>query len=176
MSFHETPSQTARLAGMDASWAYEVLDPHEQFSDWNASWIKFKFPSPNRQFMKPMYIPIPPFSPADMSPRFQALDFSEVNFPSFLLKLPSSLQIQLAMFCREDGDFLCLNLICCCFWLQSTEWSLCWTLNFPSQECSFTWQHPSLHPPFEGKEWSSIPYQKGSLDMGIGLRAFVDVS
>lgn len=138
MSFHETPSQTARLAGMDASWAYEVLDPHEQFSDWNASWIKFKFPSPNRQFMKPMYIPIPPFSPADMSPRFQALDFSEVNFPSFLLKLPSSLQIQLAMFCREDGDFLCLNLICCCFWLQSTEWSLCWTLNFPSQECSYT--------------------------------------
>ncbi|KAI1242083.1 hypothetical protein IHE44_0005600 [Lamprotornis superbus] len=32
MSSYETPSQTARLADLDASWAYEVLDPHKQFT------------------------------------------------------------------------------------------------------------------------------------------------
>lgn len=84
MSSHETPSQSASLADVDASQDYEVLVPHKQFSDWNESWIKFKFPS--RQFMKVMSIPIPAFFPAYISPRFQGPDLPEVHFPSFLLK------------------------------------------------------------------------------------------
>lgn len=74
---------------MDASRDYEVLNPHKQFGDWNASWTKFKFPS--RQFIKPVSIPIPPFPTAYMCPRFQAPDSPELHFPSFVLKLPSSL-------------------------------------------------------------------------------------
>lgn len=151
---------------MDASRDYEVLDPHKQFGDWNASWTKFKFPS--RQFIKPVSIPIPPFPTAYMCPRFQAPDSPELHFPSFVLKLPSSLHWPHFAGGMETSSGWMLFVV----WsLHSPEWSLCRALNFPSQECSDT-ESIQLSSIFWGKrmEQSSLP--KGQFRHGSRVESF----
>lgn len=38
---------------------------------------------------------------------------------------------------------------------------------FPFPRMQWYWEHPNFHPSFEGKEWSNLPYQKGSLGMEV---------
>lgn len=158
MSSHETPSQSASLVDVDASQDYEVLVPHKQFSDWNASWIKFKFPS--RQFMKLMSIPIPAFFPAYISPRFQAPDLPEVHFPSFLLKFLHLSRYNWPHFAGRMKTSSVWTLFVL-LWLYSPEWSLCWALNFPFQECSYTESIPAFIFLLREKNEAILPTKSG---------------
>lgn len=156
---------------MDASRDYEVLDPQKQFGDWNASWTKFKFPS--RQSIKPVSIPIPPFPPAYMCPRFQAPHSPELHFPSFVLKLPPSLHWPHFAGGRETSSGWMLFVAAGHYTLQSEPCAELW---ISLHKDAVILRASNFHPSFEGKEWSNLPYQKGSLGMEVGLRAFGDVS
>lgn len=93
------------------------------------------------------------------------------TFPVLFAEVPSSLQVQLATFCREDEDFLCLNLICCCWWwLYSPEWNLCWALNFPLQECSYTESIPAFIHLLREKNEAILP--KGEFRHGSRVESF----
>lgn len=160
------------------TWMHHgTMDPHKQFSDWNASWMKFKFPSPSRQFMKPMSIatPLPP------SPLLIYLQYFRHQIFQKYISHP---------FCWSFLHHFRYNWP---YFARAVETSSVWTLFVAagdctpqSQACAELWI--SLHKNavilrasqpssiFWEKRMKQTSLPKGQfLGMGVGMRAFGDV-